>query len=158
MVNTHIFCFVTSRPSVRFPPKREKLVSQRVWGMEVRKELPLLTCSKGVLNQQLWRLRKWEIPHEGSPHLEGSKWGRWWWVGCGEAEQRTGPNRTLKNQSRLQEGEQTAPPHFPRLSQPPQPPPCSLLLTSLLQPSSPALLKHIARAARGSTCVLLPRC
>lgn len=70
-----------------------------------------------------------------------------------EAEQRTGANRVLKNQTKLHEGERTA--FRPlRLSQPPQPSSCSPLLTPLLpQPSSPALLKHIARTLPGFASV-----
>lgn len=52
-VYTHIFCNVTSWPSVGRSSKRKKLVPQQVWGVVVRKELPLLTCTKGVVNQQL---------------------------------------------------------------------------------------------------------
>lgn len=71
-VNTHFFCCITSRPSVGHSPNREELVSQQVWGIEVRKDLPMLTCSKGVANQHLWRARK-----RRNSTWRKSMWSKW---------------------------------------------------------------------------------
>lgn len=106
--------------------------------MEVRKDLPMLTSSKGVVNQRLWRARKRRNPHEGRPCGPNEGWGQ---GRCWERWPRLEQIALLTKPWPIQGDRQTTFPSFPSWSFPVSHLPSASTLT---QPSSPALPKHIA--------------
>ena len=144
-VNTHFFCYITSRPSVGHSPNREKLVPQQVWGIEVRKDLPMLTCSKGVVNQRLWRTRK-----RRNSTWRKSLWSKWGWGQgrCGEGWPRPEQTALLTKPWPIQGDRQATFPSFPAWSFPVSP-------SSFCLYSDSAVLTcfaeaHLASASRAS--------